>query len=180
MQGINKIPTIGTEIRQWMHSPILLWNETELLSYYNFDTNRTFDNQLLDVLSNNAGLFGHWDLFETYTLNASATTSPVIGPSTAPIVIGDKPTIFYVDVDSGRDIFLPYILQNEYMNPGVNIFITRMPGNNIYQYIGGSRVLVLTVGPILSSTLFFDPVQLIFSDAKYDSFDYLVTTEYGA
>ncbi len=105
--------------------------------------------------------------------------SPVIGPSTAPVVIEDTSAVFYVDVDSGRDIFLPYIYLDEFMGPGVNITITRMPSNNIYQYIGGNRIYIPTVGPIMSSALYFDPVQLIFPDAKYDSFDYLVMTDYG-
>jgi hypothetical protein len=168
------------EIQQWMHTPILTnsTNTTGLISYYNFDSNRTSDNQLLDVLNINTGSFGHWDSLDSYTLNASASTSPVIGSSTAPIVDSEKQTIFYVDVDSGRNIFLPYAYENKYMNPGVNISITRMPSNNIYQYISGSRVLIPTTGTIFSSTLYFDPVQLIFPDAKYDSFDYSVMTEF--
>lgn len=161
-----------------MHTPIQAWNETDLISYYNFDTNRTSDNQLLDVLSTNTGSFGNWDL-DSYTLNASASVSPVIGSSTAPVVDSEKGPVFYVDVDSGRNIFLPYLYGNEYLSPNVSISITRMPSNNIYQYIGGSRVLIPTAGPISSSSIYFDPVQLIFPDAKFDSFDYSVITEAG-
>ena len=112
-------------------------------------------------------------------MNADPTNSPVIGPSTAPVVDATKPLIYFVDVDSGRNINLPYVYNNVYMSPDVNISINLMPSNNIYQYISGSKVYIPTIGQIFSSTLYFDPVQLIFPDTKYDSFLYTVTNGTG-